>query len=175
MKRKAVVVDYGPIAVDAGVKAKNVAAALAGRPGWQPLVRLPDWLARLNVWVLANRSRPFAWGEWDCVTAAADEVREITGRDVLGGLAWGSARDAMRVLEAEGGMVAAVMRRLGDPIPVPFTQRGDLVLIDDESIARTPEGAVAVCVGEHVVAPSAAGFAFFPLERASLAWRVGNG
>jgi hypothetical protein len=28
------------------------------------LVRLPDWVARLNAWVAANRTRPFAWGEW---------------------------------------------------------------------------------------------------------------
>lgn len=139
------------------------------------LVRLHDWLPRLNAWVVANRARAFSWGEWDCATAAADAVREITGQDVLGALKWTSQASAMRTLKAAGGMQAAVSERLGGPIGVAFAQRGDVVLIHDDSIARTPEGAVAVCLGESVAAPSADGLAFFPLDRASVAWRVGNG
>jgi hypothetical protein len=139
------------------------------------MTRHPDWLALLNAWVDANRSRVYAWGDWDCVTAAADCVRTITGEDVLAGLEWDSARSALRVIEAEGGLSAAVSARLGEPIPVAFAQRGDVVLIVDESVTVTPEGAVAVCLGETAAAPTATGMGFQPMSLAVAAWRVGRG
>jgi hypothetical protein len=80
----------------------------------------------------------------------------------------------MRALKAAGGLKAAVTGCLGDPIGVAFAQRGDVVLIEDEALSVTPGGMIAVCTGEHVVAPARDGLVFFPVSCAAQAWRVGR-
>jgi hypothetical protein len=139
--------------------------------------RVQDWPEQLAAWVEENRARPFAWGEWDCAIAANDCVKRITGLDLIGDLAWHGMRAALRQLEAAGGLEAAITARLGAPIAAPFAQRGDVVLLD---ITRVPPehagiGAVGVCLGEVVCAPSIAGLVFIPMSSGAVcAWKVGR-
>lgn len=153
------------------------------------MTRFPDWPERLNAWVDANRARTFAWGEWDCVLAAADCAHALTGADPLEGLRWNGLRGALRCLEVEGGLEAAVTRVLGAPIGPALAQRGDVLLIDtgalpmmsadldSEDAARAElRHALAVCLGEACAAPTRAGLALLPVHRvAHKAWRVGHG
>jgi hypothetical protein len=128
--------------------------------------RVQDWPEQLAAWVVEHRARPHAWGEWDCARAANDCVARITGgADRLAGLEWSDLRSALRLLEREGGLEAAVTARMGEPILATFAQRGDVVLID---ITRVPPehatvGALGICLGEVACAPSAAGLVFVPM------------
>lgn len=146
------------------------------------LQRLPDWLQRLNAWVESARVRPFRWGEWDCVMAANDCLCAITGAseqygDGLAGLRWDGLKGALRQLEVEGGLAAAVTRVLGDPIDPRLAQRGDVLLMPAPDF---PGGAVLnICLGETACGPGEEGLVVRPLFDgntllATAAWKVGR-
>jgi hypothetical protein len=149
--------------------------------------RLQGWPELLADWVERNRARPFVWGEWDCVLAAADCVQTITGEDTLAGLRWDGVRGALRQLEVEGGLEAAVTRVLGEPVAPAFAQRGDVLLIGtvpavmpdlSAQDAARPEfrHALAICLGETCVSPGRGGLVFPPtLDVSFKAWMVGRG
>jgi hypothetical protein len=142
------------------------------------MTRVQDWPEQLAAWVEEVRLRPFEWGAWDCAIAANDCVRRITGDDALGGLMWHGLRGAMRQLEVEGGMEAAVTARLGEPIAPAFAQRGDVVLVAAASLSAEHArlGAVGICIGDRLCMPSPVGLAFFAMHEAAIAaWRVGRG
>jgi hypothetical protein len=139
--------------------------------------RLQDWPEQLAAWVEAVRARPFEWGVWDCAIAANDCVQRITGTDVLGGLMWDGLRGALRQLEVEGGLEAAVTERLGAPIAPTFAQRGDVVLIAAAWVPadQAAIGSLGVCLGEVACAPTQSGLAFVPMAGgAACAWKVGR-
>lgn len=143
--------------------------------------RFEDWPQRLDAWVERVRARPFAWGEWDCVTCAASAVQEITGVSPLGGLAWSGAIGAARQLEADGGLEAAVTARLGEPIAAAYAQRGDLVMIlhpgetPGAPDAEPPHREIlAVCLADVAAAPGPNGLEFISMLCALRAWCVGR-
>jgi hypothetical protein len=104
-------------------------------------MRLPDWEQRLSAWIVANRDRPFLWGQWDCALAAFDAAAAITGED--------RAAEFRGQYETREG-AAEALRRLGQGTlirtinakyerrPVGKARRGDLVW---------HAGSVGVCVG----------------------------
>lgn len=132
-------------------------------------MRRVDWEERLSALVAAALGEGFVWGAHDCCTFAADAVVACTGRDVMGELrgTYGSVRTAMRVLEAEGGLAAAVTARLGAPIAPLMAQRGDVVLHEVEGYP-----ALAVVMGTHALAPMAKGVQRIPTRGWLNAWRV---
>jgi hypothetical protein len=140
--------------------------------------RLPDWLPRLNDWVERARVRQFRWGEWDCVSAASDCAQSITGENPLEGLRWDGLKGALRQLDIEGGLAAAVTRVLGDPIDPRLAPRGDVLLMPAEDM---PGGAVLnVCLGSTACGPGKDGLIVRPLfdgetMLATAAWKVGRG
>ena len=146
--------------------------------------RRQDWPERLAAWVEAVRARPFAWGTWDCAAAAADAVFWLTDSNPLAGLVWADVRGALRQLEVDGGLQAAVTARLGEPIAAAYAQRGDVVLtgrvwpgngeIEDEAHIHL-RTALCVCIGDRCVGPTRAGLGFLPMSEATLAWKVGRG
>lgn len=79
---------------------------------------------------LADReTMPFAWRANDCVTYAAGAIVAQGGADLLADLpAWSDEDTARAVLAAEGGIVAAVSRRLRS-IPPAQAMRGDIGLV----------------------------------------------
>lgn len=91
-------------------------------------MRADDWPERLEAF-LAVRDRPFAWGPQDCVTFAADWVVECLGFDPAARWrGWTNAREAVRAIEAAGGLEAGWAAQL-QPIPPAFAGRGDIGLV----------------------------------------------
>lgn len=66
-------------------------------------MRLPDWRARLDQYLISVRDEPFAWGRHDCLRFAAGAVAAMTGKDLLPEWAtYGSPAEARRALKANG-------------------------------------------------------------------------
>jgi hypothetical protein len=118
---------------------------------------------KLHDYIQAHMKTPFEWGRHDCVLFAAGWVREATGTDPLAGLAsWDSARSAMRVIRAAGGLEHAINQRF-ERIDPRAARDGDLALYGK---------CVCVFSGSHIVGPNLAGLEFVRRSCASVAWRV---
>lgn len=98
--------------------------------------RVSNWPGALHAYVEANKLRPFAWGEHDCILFACAGIAAITGHDpaaVWRG-SYSTALGAARVFKLYGGFermietVAAANHYT--EIAVTKAQRGDLVLHD---------------------------------------------
>lgn len=140
--------------------------------------RLPDWESRLHEFMLANRDRGFAWGEWDCILFACAAADAITGVDK-------AAAYRGRYTDAQGAALA--LRELGqgtllktvehefEPKPVGYAMRGDLIW---------HAGCVGVCMGptaafvtdpetmDALDAPRNGGFIMLPRAMWQKAWAV---
>lgn len=131
--------------------------------------RYPDWQLRLEEFVKARSSAPFAWGINDCAFFAADAVQAMTGEHLCPELReYSGAREAVRALAAVGGVEALATRALGEPIPVPFARVGDVV-----TIQAGKREALAICNGQTAIAPYRGGVLAVPMSQALSAWRVG--
>lgn len=133
------------------------------------MTRLPDWPERLADYVARHRGLVFGWGPRDCAHFAAGAVAAITAQDVLP-CAWSSRDEAVRILRASGGLVAAVdavLPRLAGPL---LAQRGDVVML------RAPQSRrwLAVCDGAVAWAPGADCLVAVPMAQAVHAWGVGR-
>lgn len=119
--------------------------------------------------VQEHMARPFEWGRTDCGTFAAAVVRAIDGRDLLAALPrWRSAADAARVLRSLGSIGMAVDGLLGVPRkPAEWAAAGDIVLAWSPT-ARGEQ--LAVCNGNHLLAPAAEGLASVPLCWGLVSW-----
>ena len=137
------------------------------------LTRLPDWPERLADYIARHRAARFDWGACDCALFAAGDVQVVTGCDVLPAR-WSSRADAVRLLRAAGGLVAAVdavLPRLASPA---LAQRADIVLVQ-ASAQRPARRWLAVCDGARAWAPAREGLQPAPLAAAVCAWGVGHG
>lgn len=132
--------------------------------------RLQNWPEALHAYVDACRPKPLDYGTHDCATFAAAAVQIVTGEDVLGGLMWSGEKGALRQLEVEGGLEAAVTSRLGEPIPIEYAQRGDVVLAEMRG-----RYVLGVCLGDVCAGPGIEQLEFYPTIRALKAWGVGRG
>lgn len=143
--------------------------------GLDPRTRL------LAQYLAAAPSLPFDWGMWNCCHFAAGWVRAACGFDPMCGLPFtGSAREALRLVQALGGSLgAAWTRQLGvGPVPVAEAEIGDLLLLPlplgaaEDAHGRTGQ-AVGICTGVlAVVCAPGGGFAFTPASAAAWAWRL---
>lgn len=134
-------------------------------------MRIAGWEQRLYALTVAAMARPHEWGQNDCVTFAADVVRELTGSDPMGDLrgTYDSPISAARVMMQAGadnvGDLAALY--LAEVTPSE-ARRGDIIL------SAEPYEFLAVCVGRTAVGPSAHGMIHVPMEQAVRAFRVGE-
>lgn len=129
-------------------------------------MRIQNWPRVLDEYVQAARCRPFAWGAHDCCTFAAGAVQAITGRAVALP-AYVGVRQALRALQARGGLLAAVRGQLG-PMQAPArARRGDVLLL-----WQAGRDVLAVNLGHAWAAPGAQGLVFGPAAEAVAAWRV---
>lgn len=133
------------------------------------LTRYEDWPSRLAAFIDGQRARPFVWGQSDCCLFVADAITAMTGVDVA--KRWRGAyvdeKSARRVMRNYGGVSGIATTALGQPKPSLFGGRGDVVLID------TPTGeALALHLGNSVVAQAANGLEFFDTRAAKVAWTV---
>lgn len=132
--------------------------------------RLRDWPERLDDVMRRSAGSPFAWGVQDCCTFASDCVRALTGVDVMDTLAktYDSALQAAHVIEAHGGLRAAVTALLGPECDPATVTVGDVLLVQNEG-----RELVAVCNGTNAVAPGPAGLGMLADPVVLAAWRVG--
>lgn len=132
-------------------------------------MRRHDWVERLHACIEAHRERAFEWGVHDCARFASKCIDAITDGETGAELAaqYTDERSAFAFMAREGGLEAAVTRRLGEPVRPLQARRGDVVLLPSED----GEG-LGVCMGELIVALRPDGFVWLPLDRALKAWRV---
>lgn len=122
----------------------------------------------MAAWLRANAVRPFAWGAWDCASAAIAGVEIVTGRCVWP-VTWTTAREAAQVIAAAGGLEAATSSRLG-PASLNWhrLRRGDIALVET---AGRPS--LSVCTGQSLAGPGLDRLEHLPLTAAKVCWRVG--
>jgi hypothetical protein len=127
-------------------------------------LRRADWVSRLIETVAAHKQTPFSYGEFDCAIFAARCVDAITGSEWERSLGYSDIRSAARVRRNEGGLEAGVSRRLGNPVPGCGARRGDVCLLDQNTLGVSLGSQVAVLSDQKIV--------FYPITRARKHWRV---
>jgi len=142
------------------------------------MTRLPDWEARLSAWIVTNRSREFAWGQWDCILMACSAVEAQTGVDPAAEYRgrYSDARGAAEALRELGkGTLIKTVDAEFDRRPVGKARRGDLVMFE-QSIGVCVGGA-GLFVGEERLTdaagiPMRAGLVTIPRASLTQAWTV---
>lgn len=128
-----------------------------------------EWYGALDAFVAERTSVPFAWGTNDCCSLAADWVQIVRGNDPMAELRdYTTMLGAYKLLEAEGGIVTAIDKRLGEHGSGMFAQVGDVAVVrhGDNQLSA------GVCIGSHVVAPGEAGLMMIPINQAEASWRI---
>lgn len=137
--------------------------------------RRDDWEERLQAKLAEWAAAPgeFAWGTRDCRTLCTDLIEAMT--DERPSRQWddvyASREEAEGALRERGyhGAYGAACELFGDPIPVAFAQRGDLVFAADDE--EGPQ--FGICLGRDTVSWSAdGGLAYYPTLALRRAWAV---
>lgn len=120
-------------------------------------------MRRLHELVGTKAVARYEWGVHDCCTLAADVVRAITEVDPMSDLrgAYINERGAYRILARRGGLEAVLTARLGDPVPAPLAQVGD--------IGVSPAGAAVFFYGSCWLGQAELGLTEVPAP--AIAWR----
>lgn len=109
------------------------------------LCRAPDWEERLSVYLDRVRDEPFKWGSHDCALFAAGAVKAMTGTDPAAAFrdTYKDRAGAAAALTKHGAgtLLKTVTSWFGQPKHPVFTQRGDIVMKDRNTLG--------VCVGLH--------------------------
>lgn len=134
------------------------------------LTKRPDWRVHLDALVFERLRVPFAWGHHDCVLFAADAVLATTGVDLAADVRqYSTARQALRMIRARGGLRSIVGSALGWPLPPAYACTGDVALLP--MCGRDALG--IVINGGQIAGPGADGLHIAPLGDALCVWRVG--
>lgn len=129
-----------------------------------------DWQLEFAKCVAENQSKPFVWGEHDCVLWAANAVLAITGFDAAEGFrdTYSGALGAAKLLKDFGGMEALVTTKLErEPTHPAFANVGDVLMVLQDGNPM-----LAVCNGETMLAPGLEGLVALPTLSAVKAWKV---
>lgn len=130
--------------------------------------KLIDWERRLSALVTEAHGKPFAWGQHDCCTWAADCVLAQTGVDHADGIrgTYADARGSVEVLHGMGGL-EGVGHRLGRVIQPLTAMHGDIgiVLSGEREL-------MALCNGDHWLVTGTNGLISTPFESALMAWKA---
>ncbi len=141
--------------------------------------RISNWPAALNRFIDARRATPFAWGEFDCLMAAADCCHLLTGEDPAAAYRgrYTNEEEAQAIINGAGGwakLLAKVAKAAGyRRIATNLAQRGDIVtcLKKSNQLGRSAAG---ICLGGIAAFPAPRGWVFLPLTACHRqAWRVG--
>lgn len=131
-------------------------------------MRRADWVQRMWATIQSYQRTPFQFGVHDCALFSCRVVDAITDSELAGSFSYASKRAAMRYMRDQGGLEAAVSRRLGDPVTGYGARRGDICLIQGEDA----DVSLGPCVGPDIAALSNDGLAFVALRHALKHWRV---
>ena len=116
----------------------------------------------LPEYIGSSLTKPFKWGEHDCMHFAAGWAERETGREILAPFKpWENARQALRIIHQVGGL-AAFFDAHYERINPNLARDGDLTVIRDS--AALFSGAQIVSVGET-------GLVFIDRTEAICAWR----
>lgn len=135
-------------------------------------MRLRDWQSRLQACLAERWARPFAWGSQDCVLFAADCVDACTGVDPAKGMrgTYSDASGAARLVRELGGLAAIAASHCGPEIAPALAQPGDVGLVMNDG-----RECLAVCGGQHWLAPGESGVCVLPSGQGLRAWRLKGG
>lgn len=129
-------------------------------------MKTDGWEKRLNEFL--DSVGPFEWGSNDCCMFAVRAVEVMTGVDhgkpYRG---YKTALGAHRRLEKYGGVEGIATIELGEPKPVLFAKRGDVI-----SALSGTNLLLGICLGDKIAAVSETGLIFLPMESAQNAWSV---
>jgi hypothetical protein len=128
-----------------------------------------DWVRRLYDCVKAHNEMPFEWGQNDCCLFAARCVDAMCETDYEAQLKknYKTEAGAKRYIAKFGSIGAAVEDWLGKPQALAFTQRGDVVLFDNEG-----QETLGICLGSHIVSTGEAGPVSVSMSKAICSWAV---
>ena len=93
--------------------------------------RVLNWDVHVTTWAIAQRGRPFIWGETDCGSLTREGHRVMYGRDLYEDIgSWLTAYSASRILVEHHGFGAILRSRGALAVPYHSLQTGDVVLGD---------------------------------------------
>lgn len=126
-------------------------------------------IAALIDLIEARSRRGFRWRRGrDCVSFAAACIHAQTGCDPLADLPiWRTRAEARAIAKAEGGLEAAVDRRLTRIAPA-MAQRGDIAGLPDELFGVR----LMVVEGATLVGPGSSGLERLPRAGMVFAWSI---
>ena len=135
--------------------------------------KVDGWNEALNALLLASLGKPFAWGQHDCKTLAAEALDVQYGTDFRARAAEayaGHGETELRALCADSGGIDKVVEDwLGtNVLPINLCERGDIVLYADDD--GKPYG-LAVHDGQQLVAPGTDGLRRVNMTRGLHGWR----
>lgn len=115
----------------------------------------------------AARNKPFKIGEHDCVSFACSCVKALSGVDLTHEVErYRSSANSARLFRGRG-LDLSVSNVLGEPLPVVFAQRGDVV-----ELRRGRRSFIGICVGAHAAMLKLDGLAFVPISDCRQVWKI---
>ena len=128
-------------------------------------MRLPDWPARLDAFLLSRRDMPFSYeARNDCVMFCDDAIEAITGSRICP-WTYQTRKQALRLMQVNGGLVSMVDSLLSRRQGLP--QRGDIGFVEHQG-----QEFLAVCWLEFVVTPGKERQLRLPASSMRFAWAV---
>lgn len=124
-------------------------------------------IAALIALLEARQARGFRWRRGrDCVSFAAACVEAQTGVDPLADLPrWRSRREALAIVQAQGGLEQALDVRLARIAPA-MARRGDIAGLPDPLLGVR----LMVVEGDTLVGPGGRGLERLPRSAMTMAW-----
>ncbi len=137
-----------------------------------PAVLTRDIPALIDL-IAERQARPFRWRRGQCcVSFMGSAVEAQTGVDVLADLPrWRNRKEALAVAEAEGGLIAAMDKRLSRIAPA-LAQRGDIAGAPDDPANPQLDIRLMVIEGATLVAPGTNGLERQPRGVMAMAWSI---
>lgn len=135
-------------------------------------MRVWNWVERLHAAIDRQSEAPFDYATLNCALFAAENVDAVLGDESKYAEAiraeFADEAGARAFMDREGGLEAAVTKRLGEPVAWWHLRRGDVALIE------TPEGpALGTCLGDVIILLGPDGIASLKLDKVLKGWRVG--
>lgn len=92
-------------------------------------IRVSDWPEQLNKTITEWTEKPFNRDESDCVEFVIEVIYAMTGERLKNPAKgeYATLADAVRCVNDLGGIERAVSVYLGEPVPVAYAGRGDVV------------------------------------------------
>ena len=131
--------------------------------GW--LMRPDGWEKRLQEYL--QNVGPFEWGTNDCCMFSANAVFAITGEDFAKPYrGYKTAKGALSRLK-DIGVEGIATKALGQPKPVSYAKRGDVILYDCGK-----GDALGICIGDKIAVIGEDGLVILPMSQCLKSWSV---